>query len=108
MVGCNCVFPLFLMGSRVRTSPAALLCICILVNVGMWLERFIIIVTSLSHDRIPFDWWGIYRPTIVEAGITLGSFGWFFFWFLIFVKLLPAVSISEMKEEVAHEVGHAA
>ena len=45
---------------------------------------------------------------MVEAGITLGAFGWFFFWFLIFVKLLPAVSISEMKEEVVHEVGHAA
>jgi molybdopterin-containing oxidoreductase family membrane subunit len=96
------------MGSGARRSPAALLAICILVNVGMWLERFIIIVTSLSHDRIPFDWWGLYRPTLVEAGITLGSFGWFFFWFLIFVKLLPAVSISEMKEEVAHEVGHGA
>ncbi len=107
MVACNCVFPLFLLASKARRSPAALLAICILVNVGMWLERFIIIVTSLSHDRIPYDWWGLYRPTIVEAGITLGSFGWFFLWFLIFVKLLPAVSISEMKEEVAHEVGHA-
>ncbi len=106
MVACNCVFPLFLMGSGARRSPAALLAICILVNVGMWLERFIIIVTSLSHDRIPFDWWGLYRPTLVEAGITLGSFGWFFFWFLIFVKLLPAVSISEMKEEAAHEAAH--
>ncbi len=108
MVACNCIFPLLLFAKRVRTGPGALLFVCILVNVGMWLERFLIIVTSLSHDRIPFDWWGLYRPTIVEAGITLGSFGWFFFWFLIFVKLLPAVSISEMKEATEHEVAHAA
>ncbi len=107
MVACNCLFPLLLFSSRVRTRPAALLGICVLVNVGMWLERFIIIVTSLSHDRNPFDWWGLYRPTLVEAGITLGSFGWFFFFFLIFVRLLPAVSISEMKEAAAHEAAHA-
>ena len=108
MVACNCVFPLLLFLRRMRTSSGALLAICILVNVGMWLERFIIIVTSLSHERIPFDWWGLYRPTFIEAGITFGAFGWFFFWFLIFIRLLPTVSISEMKEEAAHEVAHAA
>ena len=108
MVACNCIFPLLLFFRRMRSSTGALLAICILVNVGMWLERFIIIVTSLSHERIPFDWWGIYRPTFIEAGITFGAFGWFFFWFLIFIRLLPTVSISEMKEEAAHEVAHAA
>jgi Ni/Fe-hydrogenase subunit HybB-like protein len=108
MVACNCVFPLLLFFRRMRTSTGALLAICILVNVGMWLERFLIIVTSLSHERIPFDWWGLYRPTFVEAGITFGAFGWFFFWFLIFIRLLPTVSISEMKEEAVHEVVHAA
>ncbi len=102
MVACNCVFPLLLFLRQVRARPAALLAICVLVNVGMWLERFVIIVTSLSHDRIPFDWTGIYRPTFVEVGITLGSLGWFFLWFLIFVRLLPVVSISEMKEASAH------
>ncbi len=107
MIACNCVFPLFLFHRRARTSPGALLSICLLVNVGMWIERFIIIVSSLSHDRIPFDWWRLYRPTLVEGGITLGAFGWFFFWFLIFIRLLPAVSISEMKES-AHEALHAA
>jgi Ni/Fe-hydrogenase subunit HybB-like protein len=108
MVACNCVFPLLLFFRRMRTSTGALLAICILVNVGMWLERFLIIVTSLSHERIPFDWWGLYRPTFIEAGITFGAFGWFFFWFLIFIRLLPTVSISEMKEEAVHEVVHAA
>ncbi|MFI5166748.1 MAG: NrfD/PsrC family molybdoenzyme membrane anchor subunit [Thermoanaerobaculales bacterium] len=107
MVACNCVFPLLLFLRRVRTTPASLLVICLLINVGMWLERFVIIVTSLSHDQNPADWWGAYRPTLIEAGITFGAFGWFFFWFLIFIKLLPAVSISEMKEAAVHEVAHA-
>ncbi len=106
MIACNSVFPLLLFSRKARRSPAALLAICLLVNVGMWLERFVIIAASLSHDRNPFDWVGMYRPTLIEAGITFGSFGWFFFWFLIFVRLLPAVSISEMKES-SHEVSHA-
>jgi Ni/Fe-hydrogenase subunit HybB-like protein len=103
MVSCNCVFPLFLFLRRVRYSTRLALPICILVNVGMWLERFIIVVTSLSHDRLPFSW-RIYVPQPIEVGITLGSFGWFFFWFLLFMKVLPTISIAELKEEVAH--GH--
>ncbi len=105
MVLCNCLLPLVLFRSAARRSPAMLLLVCLGVNVGMWMERFLIIVGSLSHDRIPFDW-GLYRPRPVEWGITLGSFGWFFLWFLLFVKLLPAVSISEMKEQ-AHEASGA-
>ncbi len=101
MVLCNCVLPLVLFSGRVRSSPRTLFVLGILVNVGMWLERFNIVVTSLSHNRIPFDW-STYRPTLVEIGITLGSFGWFFTWFLVFLKLLPAVSIAELKEEVGH------
>jgi Ni/Fe-hydrogenase subunit HybB-like protein len=107
MVFCNCVAPLSFFFRRVRTAPWALFAVSILINIGMWLERFVIIVSSLSHDRIPFDW-RTYRPSFVEWGITLGAFGWFFFWFLIFVRLLPAVSISEMKEAAVHEVEHAA
>ena len=87
----------------------ALLAICLAVNVGMWLERFNIVVTSLSHDRLPFDW-RVYVPTWVEWAITFGAFGWFFLLFLLGLKLLPPVSIAEMKEEAAHgdagAVGH--
>jgi len=97
MVACNCLGPLLLFAKRVRASLGALLVICALVVVGMWLERFVIIVSSLAHGYLPFNWRG-YRPSFVEWGITLGAFGWFFFWFLLFIKLLPAVSISEMKE----------
>ena len=115
MVFCNCAAPLLLFFPRIRNTPIALFFLGIVVNVGMWLERFNIVVTSLSHNRIPFDW-GTYRPSLVELGITLGSFGWFFTWFLVFLKLLPAVSIAELKEEVGHphegvdatEVAHAA
>jgi molybdopterin-containing oxidoreductase family membrane subunit len=101
MVLCNCLLPLLLFSARVRNSALSLFFLGILVNVGMWLERFNIVVTSLSHNRIPFDW-TTYRPSLVEIGITVGSFGWFFTWFLIFLKLLPAVSIAELKEEVGH------
>ena len=63
----------------------------------MWFERFNIIVISLSRDFEPGAW-GIYKISFVEAGITIGSFAWFFMFFLLFVKTLPAVSIAEMKE----------
>ena len=111
MVLGNCVGPLFLFIRRVRETQVGLLLVCIMVNVGMWLERFNIVVSSLEHNRIPFDW-GSYHPRLAEIGITIGSFGWFFFWLLLFLKLLPAVSIAELKEEAAHqhheEVAHAA
>jgi molybdopterin-containing oxidoreductase family membrane subunit len=63
----------------------------------MWFERYVIIVTSLSHEYEPFAW-GMYRPSLTEMGILAGSFGWFFFWFLIFTRILPPVAIAELKE----------
>ena len=102
MVTCNCVLPLALFAKKVRASTRALTGIGIAVVVGMWLERFMIVVGSLSHDRDPFIR-HLYSPGPVEILITVGSFGWFFFWFLLFIRLLPAVSIAEMKEEaLAH------
>lgn len=112
MVICNCVLPALFFFKRVRGSQAGLLIISIFINVGMWLERFNIIVSSLEHNRVPFDW-ASYHPRPAEMGITIGSLGWFFMWFLLFLKLLPAVSTSELKEDAAHahaaaEVSHAA
>jgi len=63
----------------------------------MWFERFNIIVISLSRDFDPGAW-GIYKISWVEIGITVGSFAWFFMFFLLFIKTLPAVSIAEIKE----------
>jgi molybdopterin-containing oxidoreductase family membrane subunit len=100
MVMCNCVFPSLLFFQRVRHSTRILLPIMLGVNVGMWLERFIIIVTSLSHDHLPFTW-RLYTPRLIEWAITVGAFGWFFFWFLLFVKFLPTLSVAELKEEAA-------
>ena len=69
---------------------------CILINVGMWFERYNILVSSLAEDFVPGSW-GHYEPGIAEIAITIGSFGWFFFWFLIFCKFFPIVSLSEIK-----------
>ena len=106
MVTFNCVGPMLLFLARVRHRPWALVTICVLVNVGMWIERFVIIVSSLSHDRLPFDW-RFYTPRWVEWGMTFGSLGWFFFLFLIGIKVLPMMSIAEMKEQLAHEAAGA-
>jgi Ni/Fe-hydrogenase subunit HybB-like protein len=101
MVTCNCGGPLLLLWGRIRRSTPLLMGICIAINVGMWLERFNIVVTSLAHDRLPFDW-RVYVPTWVEWAVTVGAFGWFFTLFLVGIKLLPPVSIAELKEEAAH------
>ena len=68
-----------------------------LVNVGMWFERFNIVGSSLQHEYIPHSW-GEYWPTIVETGVTIGSFGFFFTLFTLFVKSLPPMAIMELKE----------
>lgn len=101
MIACNSLFPLFLFHSRFRRSILFLFGLSLLVNVGMWVERFVLIVTSLAHDFNPYAW-GPYKPTFVEIGITLGSFGLFFTLFLLFVKLLPVVSMTEIKEGAFH------
>ena len=68
-------------------------------GVGFWFERFNIIVNSLQRDYNP-QVWGSYTPTIIETGITLGSFGFFFTLFALFVRSIPAMSIAELKENL--------
>lgn len=97
MIFCNSVVPIFLWFKKVRRNITALFIISLFINIGMWFERFNIIVISLSQGFEPAAW-GIYKPTWVELGITVGSFCWFFMFFLLFIKTLPAVSIAEMKE----------
>jgi molybdopterin-containing oxidoreductase family membrane subunit len=97
MIGCNSIIPLAFFWKRVRTHLGATLFICFLIVVGMWSERFVIIVTSLAHEYDPSSW-SLYHPTWVELGITAGSFGWFFFWFLLFIKLFPPVAVAEVRE----------
>jgi molybdopterin-containing oxidoreductase family membrane subunit len=79
--------------------------ISIVVNIGMWYERFIIIITSVGRDFLP-NAWSLYRPSHVEFGIMLGSFSLFFFLFVLFVKHMPSVSMTEMKETLVEGGGH--
>jgi Ni/Fe-hydrogenase subunit HybB-like protein len=97
MVSCNSLIPLLFFFKKIRTHLRWLFVICLLVNVGMWYERFVIIVGSVAHDFLPYAW-GLYRPSIIEYGILVGSFCLFFFLFVLFVKHLPSVSMTEMKE----------
>jgi hypothetical protein len=97
MLVCNGLVPVLLWFRRVRHSIPALFVISLFINIGMWFERFVIIVTSLSHEFMPFAW-GLYRPSGTEMAIMVGSFGWFFFWFLLFTRILPPVAIAELKE----------
>jgi molybdopterin-containing oxidoreductase family membrane subunit len=80
-----------------RRSIIALFIISLLINVGMWFERFVIIVTSLSQDFMPYAW-GFYKPTWVELVILTFSFAWFLMLFSLFSKHAPIVSMTEVKE----------
>lgn len=101
MVSCNVFIPLLLWFKRVRTSVGAVLVISILINVGMWFERFVIIVTSLSRDFIPANWFH-YAPTRVEVATLLGSFGLFFTLFLLFCRFVPVIAVAEVKGVLKH------
>src|SRR5690606_16511078 len=97
MLLCNSVIPNLLWFKRIRTSIPALFVITIFINIGMWFERFVFIVVSLAQEYVPWQWSG-YTPSWVELAILVGSFGWFFMFFLIFLRVLPGVSIAELKE----------
>ncbi|HEV2855709.1 MAG TPA: NrfD/PsrC family molybdoenzyme membrane anchor subunit [Thermoanaerobaculia bacterium] len=105
MMTCNLIVPQFLWSRRLRTSVPVLFVLSLLVNVGMWFERFVIIVTSLHRDFLPSSW-TMYKPTIVEIGILIGSFGLFFTLFLLFVRTLPIIAMWEIKAVAAGEARH--
>jgi molybdopterin-containing oxidoreductase family membrane subunit len=96
MVLCNVLIPQLFWFKRLRTSLSAVFVITIFVNIGMWFERFIIIVTSLERDFLPSSW-AHYTPTLVEIATLLGSFGLFFTCFLLFCRFLPMIAIAEIK-----------
>ena len=102
MVTCNVLIPCLFFWKKVRTSTMGLFWVAMAVNVGMWFERFNIIETSLAHDFFPHAW-GTYWPSSVEIGILLGSIGFFFLMYLAFVKVLPALSVAEVKESMPPE-----
>jgi Ni/Fe-hydrogenase subunit HybB-like protein len=103
---CNSLAPLVFFWRRARTHTPTLFVVSILVLIGMWFERFNIIVPSLGHDFYPYTW-GIYVTSFTEMMITVGSFAWFFILFLGFIKVMPSVSIVEVKETIPHPVKEA-
>lgn len=96
MVACNVVVPQLFWFRRVRHQVAVVFVISLLVNVGMWFERFVIIVTSLHRDFLPSNW-SDYAPTVIEVTTFVGSFGLFFTLFLLFCRFIPVIAISEVK-----------
>ncbi|HZM70492.1 MAG TPA: NrfD/PsrC family molybdoenzyme membrane anchor subunit [Candidatus Cryosericum sp.] len=96
LIACNIVSPQFLWLRRVRSSTAALFVLSIVVNIGMWLERYVIIVTSLHRDFLPSSW-GTYSGTIWDYATFIGTIGLFLALMFLFIRFLPAISIFEMR-----------
>ena len=109
MVSCNVIAPQIFWWRKMRRNIWVMFIASIFINIGMWFERFVITVTSLANDFIPSSW-DYYSPTFFDIGTYLGSFGLFFTLFLLFMKLLPVLAISEIKgvmpQADPHGAGH--
>ncbi len=105
MLFCNCIAPQIFWFKWARTTPWILFVVATLVNIGMWFERYVIIITGLSREYEPAVW-GIYTPTWAELTIFAGSFGFFSMLFLLFIKVFPVIAISEVKELAIHDKAH--
>jgi molybdopterin-containing oxidoreductase family membrane subunit len=97
LILCNGLIPQLLWFRRVRNNIPLLFIISIIVNIGMWLERFVIVVTSLHRDFLPSSW-GMYYPTIFDWSMYIGTLGFFLTLLLLFIRVLPVISIFEMRE----------
>jgi molybdopterin-containing oxidoreductase family membrane subunit len=100
MIACNVLVPQLLWIRKVRRNVKLLYPVVILVNVGMWFERFVIVVTSLHRDFLPSSW-GMFIPSLTDLGLLLGSFGLFLTLLLLFCRLAPTIAATEMKAVVA-------
>ena len=96
MMFCNVVSPLFFFSKKLRRNIPFTFFMSILINIGMWFERFVIIATTLARDYLPSSW-SFYVPSWVEIGIYVGTFGLFFTLYLLFVRVAPVVAIAEIK-----------
>jgi molybdopterin-containing oxidoreductase family membrane subunit len=102
MIAANVLTPQLFWSSRLRTSTPVLVGASLAILAGMWLERFVIIVASLSQDFLPAAW-HIYRPTWVDLTILGGSLSFFVFLFVLFVRFVPFIPISELRR-LRHEL----
>jgi molybdopterin-containing oxidoreductase family membrane subunit len=96
MVTCNVVLPQLFWFKKIRTNLVAVFILSITVNIGMWFERFVIIATTLAREFMPSNW-GYFIPTWVDVFTFVGTFGLFLSLFLLFVRFLPVLAISEVK-----------
>jgi len=96
MVFCNVVVPQVFWSRRMRRNIPVMFVVSILVNIGMWFERFVIVVSSLANDFLPSSW-HYFKPTIFDVGMLIGSFGLFFTLFLLFLRFLPMIAMAEVK-----------
>ena len=101
LILCNILAPQLLWLRSMRTNVTVLFLMSIVVNVGMWLERFVIVIISLTRDFMPSAW-GRYSPTVWDWATLIGTIGLFTTLIFLFVRVLPAISITEMRELVAH------
>src|SRR5262249_41239721 len=100
----NVITPQLLWLKSLRSNVTALFILSILINVGMWFERFVIIVVPLHRAFLPSGW-GMFYPTMIDVGILVGAFGLFFTCFLLFIRFLPMIAMWEIKgvvEEAKH------
>ncbi|MEZ4618500.1 MAG: quinol:electron acceptor oxidoreductase subunit ActD [Caldilineaceae bacterium] len=104
---CNIIVPQALWSPRVRATPWLLFCIALIVNIGMWLERYVIIVVSLYRDFLPSSW-GTYAGTIWDWMTYIGTLGLFLTMIVLFIRVLPMISIFEMRHLLAHHGDHKA
>jgi molybdopterin-containing oxidoreductase family membrane subunit len=103
MMTCNVITPQLFWIKKIRRNIWITFVISIFVNIGMWFERFVIIVTSLHRDFLPSSW-SMYKPTWVEVGIYLGTFGLFFTLFFLFIRYFPVIAIAEVKSVLKSSV----
>lgn len=96
MMTCNVISPQLFWFKKIRTNLAATFVISIIVNIGMWFERFVIIVTSLHRDYLPSSW-AMFYPTMYDVGVYVFTFGLFFTAFFLFAKFFPVINMAELK-----------
>ena len=96
MMTCNVISPQLFWFKKLRRNLAFTFVLSLVVNIGMWFERFVIIVTSIHRDYIPSSW-TMFHPTWVDIGVFIGTIGIFFFLFLLFARFFPVLALNELK-----------
>jgi len=101
LIACNVVAVQLLWFKKVRSTPALLFAMSLIVNFGMWLERYVIVVTSLHRDFLPSSW-GMYSGTRWDIALYVGTIGLFLSLLFLFIRVLPMISIFEMRTILPH------